>query len=115
MSLEQMKKEELVKGLRTAQQTIKDLEFQLKEATTSNAEVPDNIGNVEEVELPYKGISLLRDGVRFFNVLLKFDLKGNAKVISKTEANSEHMAFYNAEVLLSSEIDRQEVLSEDRQ
>lgn len=116
MSLEQMKKEDLVRELRTTQQTNKDLEVEIKELKTKIKDLEEdktNNGNKIEVSLPYKGVSLLKDKKRKRSSLVRiqFDLKGNCKVDMK-EFTQDHTAYFNAEKVLNEELIRQD-LKED--
>lgn len=109
MSLEQMNKSELVKQLRESIQANKELESRIKELEEDK--VSGNVAN--ELILPYKAVSLLRGGGKFYIVKLAYDIKGNAKVVSKEEKSKDYSAYYDAERFLNTDIDRQEIIKGD--
>ena len=109
MSLEQMTKADLVKQLRETIQANKELESQMKEIQEDKV-----TGNVAgELELPYIGVSLLRGKGHYYIVKLAYDIKGNAKVVSREKRNTDYNAYYDAEIFLNTVIDRQEAMEED--
>lgn len=106
MSLEQLKKEELVKLLREAQQELKEIKAAQAAALTDSAEANGNTV-VEQKEPKYTGISLIRRGQTVTFLKLKFDLEGNFKIASSTEYNKDYKAFFEADKELAN-LDKQE-------
>jgi len=115
MSLEQKNKPELVKELRETIQRNKELEARIKELeedTSNNGNVIQPAVTTDD-KLPYLAVSLLRGKGKYFVVKLAFDLKGNAKVISKVEKAKDYNAYYDAERFLNTDIDKQVLLEQD--
>jgi hypothetical protein len=116
MSLEQMNKPQLVKELRETIQLNKELATRIKELEDDkvNGNVPEgDVVQTGEVKLPYLAVSLLRGRGKYFIVKLAYDLKGNAKVLSKVEKAKDYNAYYDAERFLNTDIDKQMLLAED--
>lgn len=119
MSLEQLKKDDLVKELRTAQQENKSLQTeveQLKKQVSELSEQKDNAGNTDQEvgELPYLAVSQFREAVGKGGrvIRLRFDLQGNAKIVSNDYFNENYKVNWEAVKILETEVENQKEVVE---
>lgn len=107
MSLESMKKDDLVKMVRGLTQDVKILEQQVKEL--SEKESPQELGSLKERELPFMAVgTVIVDKNRTVLVKVMFDNEGNAKaLVDEVKPTQTYKAQYEAEKLLNTRIAKQ--------
>lgn len=102
MSLEAMKKDDLVKHARSLEQTVKMMEMEIEDL---KAAVMVNNTSTSEVELPMSAVTLIKIS-KYKSVVAKieFDLKGNSKVTVLTKPREHYAAAYDLEKFLSKDV-----------
>lgn len=107
MDIESMKKPDLVKALRSAEQELKMLNMKLSQLEAEKASEDEPF---REIELPYKAVSMFCDRHNGgYTVLVRFNLEGDAVVDMDTlkRYREVHLANFTAVKIFEEDIAKQ--------